>query len=372
MKILIVGAGPAGLSFAALMLEADRSHSITILERNPAERTPGWGITLRDHALSFLRLDPRLATQSLDGRALRYRGELTIDLPNPPGVCLVTFPRAALIAALADACCDRGVHVTFGVDAALLSENDLAGYDLVVASDGAHSAIRHRYAVMFKPAVMQGRNRYAWLGAATPFDKLTILLTDESAPLLAWAYKYTSDRSTFIVECTEQTYERSGLGGRSAHDACAMIDDAFAPVLQGQPVLAGRSIQWQSYRTISCEKLTYRNIVLLGDAAHTTHFSQGFGTMFAFDDALSLQTAFESGRDVAEALATYESMQRPKVAEFQATAAISMQWSERLLESAENRNEALTRELIAARWPHNEVTASPLGRGSRTTRCKLH
>jgi anthraniloyl-CoA monooxygenase len=255
--------------------------------------------------------------------------------------------------------------VTFGVDAASLSESDLASYDLVVASDGAHSAVRHRYAEMFKPAVRQGRNRYAWLGAAMPFHKLTILLTDKSAPLLAWAYQYTSDRSTFIVECTEQTYERSRLGRRSAYDACAMISAAFAPVLQGQPVLAERSIQWQSYRTISCGKLTYRNIVLLGDAAHTTHFSQGFGTMFAFDDALSLRTAFESGSDVAQALATYEAMQRPKIAGFQATAAISMQWSERLLESVENGHEALTRELIAARWPNNAVTAAPLGCGAR-------
>jgi 2-polyprenyl-6-methoxyphenol hydroxylase-like FAD-dependent oxidoreductase len=359
LKILVVGAGPAGLSFGALMSRADQSHSITILERNQAGVSPGWGITLRDHALPFLGLDTRITAQALSGRALWRADELLIDLSYPPDVHLVTCPRATLTAALTDICLGQQVPITYGVDGRSLGEDELATYDLVVAADGARSAIRDRYAVAFKPMVTEGRNRFAWLGCATPFDKLTILLSDGHPALLAWAYKYATDRSTFIVECTEQTYQRLGFGERSPTEVCTLIGSAFDAVLQGQPVLAETSMQWPRYSVISCERLVHRNIALLGDAGHTTHFSQGFGTMFAFDDALTLAMALEDVGSIDEALAGYEATQQEKIKEFQSTAGDSMAWSERLLQGVEVADEALTQELIAARWPNNQVTTSP-------------
>lgn len=357
-----MGAGPAGLAFGALMSATDQSHEITILERTPVEVSPGWGITLRNHALPFLGLNEKVATQALTGRAFWRAGKLLINLPYPSDVHLVTYPRAALTSALGDICIDQDLPVTYGVDAQSLSDDELAAYDLVVAADGAHSPLRQRYAAVFRPTTTEGRNRFTWLGCGFPFDQLTILLSDGHPALLAWAYKYTADRSTFIVECTEQSYQHLGFEEKSAAQTCALIGNSFEVALQGKPVLSETSIPWQRYPVISCERLICRNVVLLGDAGHTTHFSQGFGTMFAFDDAMSLAAALEHAGSVAEALEGYEAMQQKKIAEFQATAGQSMEWSERLLDSVEDEDETLTQELIAARWPNNEFTASPFGR----------
>jgi anthraniloyl-CoA monooxygenase len=366
LKILIIGAGPAGLSFAALMGGARRRHSITVLERQAADTTPGWGITLRDHALPFLGLDSRIVTESLNGRALRRGADLLVDLPNPPDVHLVTFPRATLIAALADVCRSRQVLLRFGVDAHSLSDDDLGGYDVVVAADGARSTIRQRYAHAFKPTIAEGRNWFTWLGSDASFDKLTVLLSEGDPTLLGWAYRYSPDRSTFIVECTEPTYQRMRFSEKPVTETCAAIGRAFKPGLNGRSILAAASIQWQRYPVLSCERLTHQNVVLIGDASHTTHFSQGFGTMFAFDDALGLHNALEHESRVEEALASYQSTQRLKIAQFQSTAGQSMHWSERLLDSAERGDEAATQELIAARWRNNAVTTSPFGRDATT------
>jgi 2-polyprenyl-6-methoxyphenol hydroxylase-like FAD-dependent oxidoreductase len=362
LKILIVGAGPAGLSFGALMSAADSSHSITILERAPAELLPGWGITLRNHALPFLGLNEKIATQSLSGRAFRRAGKLLIDLPYPPDSHLVTYPRGGLTGALADVCRSQGLSVTYEVDAQSLADDELATYDLVVAADGAHSPLRRRYDAAFKPTTIEGKNRFAWLGCDLPFDQLTILLSGGHPALLAWAYKYTAYRSTFIVECTERTYQELELAQKSAAETCGLIESSFETVLEGRPVLSETSISWLHYPVISCERLIYRNMALLGDAGHTTHFSQGFGTMFAFDDALSLAAALEGAANVADALERYEGTQQEKIEEFQSTAGQSMEWSEHLLESVEDDDEAVTQELIEARWPNNQFTTSPLDR----------
>jgi len=359
MKTLIVGAGPAGLSFAALTAAADHCQDITVMERNAEDQTPGWGITLRDHALALLGLEKRVAFQELEGREFWYRAELIVNLPCPHGSALVTMPRTALIKALIDCCRERGVGVRYEVDAASLSDSELATYDLVVAADGASSGLRKRAAGVFKPTVSPGRNRYAWLGAAVPFRKLTILLRDQGVPLLAWAYRYTPDRSTFIVECTERTWE-SNFADHVLRQAGTTITKAFETELAGQAVLAGSSMPWQRHQTISCERLHHRNLVLVGDAAHTTHFSQGFGTMFAFDDAVSLHTALKESASVEQALWAYEAQQRPKIAAFQSIATTSMRWGERLLDRAEDGDAGAVRALIAARWPNNEVMPSPL------------
>jgi anthraniloyl-CoA monooxygenase len=357
MKILVAGAGPAGLSFAALMAESEQSHEILVLERSRSDQAPGFGVTVRDHALSFLGLGDRVPSQTLAGRALWYEGERVVDLPNPPQACLVTLSRASLIEALTAHCRDHHVVILFGEDTGTLSARDLDTYDLVVAADGANSTLRTRFADAFQSTTRPGRHRYAWLGADVPFSKLTVLLRKDA---LAWAYKYTPSQSTFIVECTEGGWKRLDFSKKSPEEAARTLAQVFSVELGGRAVAPPSGAAWCHFPMISSQRLCHRNMVLLGDAAHTTHFSQGFGTMFAFDDAMVLHAALRDCQSVSDALAEYERLQQPKIASFQATSFASMRWAESLLESAEAGRNSVVRDLIAQRWLDNAVTPSPM------------
>lgn len=361
MKVLVVGAGPAGLSIATLLARSGRSHDVTVIERNPAREDPGWGITLRTEALSFLDLDRKLSPQKLEGRACWYRGKVVVDLPYPEGVGNTAIARAALLRALTEGCTAAGARLQFETDGSRLRKSDLDDFDLVVAADGAHSAIRQMYAEVFRPTVAQGRNRYSWLAVEKSFDKLTILLQDGELPLLAWGYKHTDTLSTFIVEVTEETLDRSGLSRLPPDEACKTLGNVFAQELGGASVICHRSVRWQTFPKLSCERLRHRNIVLLGDAAHTTHYSQGYGTAFAFDDASTLSAALESTTNVSDALDQYEAAQQPKIAFLQEKAFGSMRWAESIVEAADSRAEDEIRALIAKRWPNNEVLPAPMG-----------
>ncbi len=359
MKVLIVGAGPAGLSFATLLAQSNPSHDITVLERNPAGEDPGWGVTLRNYALSFVGLDKKLSLQVLKGRACWYRGELAVDLPYPPTDGLATISRTALQKTLVECCVDVGVRISFDTDGSRLSASDLAAYDLVVAADGRNSPIRQLHAEVFRPEITQGRNHYSWLAVEKPFDTLTILLEDGDLPMLAWAYKYTETLSTFVVETTGKTAEGS-LSQLSPSDACKAIGKAFERVLGGARILCPPTIRWQPFPTIACERLQHGNIALIGDAAHTTHFSQGFGTMFAFDDALALHAALTETASVEQGLARYEAVQRPKIANLQELASASMRWSEATVDALALRDEARVGAQIEARWPNNAMPPAPM------------
>jgi 2-polyprenyl-6-methoxyphenol hydroxylase-like FAD-dependent oxidoreductase len=360
MKILVVGAGPAGLSFANLMAEADRAHEITVLERNAAYVRPGFGITLHNDAISFLRLDKAVPFQRLEGRAFRRRGEFIVDLPNPPQAHLVTFSREELINVLIKQCSRLGIRLRYENNVVQLREADLADFDLVVAADGANSAIRRLFEHAFAPTIEYARNRYAWFGVASPVCKLTVMLHDEGGAILGWAYKYTDSLSTLIVECSAAAFDNYNFAALSCRDAVAKVGQIFAREFRDEAVFCGDAVSWSRFPKISCARLFYRNAVLIGDAAHTTHFSQGFGTMFAFDDALALCRALTSTRKIPAALEAYECEQRPKIAEFQQTSFQSMRWSEMLMEAAESGDETRLNLLIASRWPNNEITSSPL------------
>ncbi|MGH9044721.1 MAG: FAD-dependent monooxygenase [Acidimicrobiales bacterium] len=227
-------------------------------------------------------------------------------------------------------------------------------------ADGVHSSTRSRFADAFRPTITEGANRFSWLASDRPFDKLSILLSESSPALLGWAYKYTAERSTFIVECTEEAYRNNDLATLAPTDTCTLLNRIFDPVLHGSHILSEPIIRWSRYPVLNCERLTHGNVVLVGDAGHTTHFSQGFGTMFAFDDALSLAEALNTQDSISGALTLYEETQQHKIGEFQKTAGLSMQWSERLLSAAGIKDGAAVQDLIEARWPNNQVTSSPL------------
>jgi anthraniloyl-CoA monooxygenase len=359
MKILIIGAGPAGLSFAAMAAEADPTHEITLLERNAADARPGFGITLRGDGISWPKLHSINSFQHLEGRSFRYDGNIMVDYPNPPSAHLITVSRAALLTGLTELCLRSGVRVRFQVDAGRLSQTDVDQFDMVVAADGANSVLRTLYQHAFAPLVQHSRNFYGWFGASTALRKLTIMLNDADGVLLAWGYRYTESLSTLIVECSESSMIKLGLAGISPRETSRTIGKVLESDLSGASVDCGNSVRWMKFPQVSCERLRYRNIVLIGDAAHTTHFSQGFGTMFAFDDAQTLCSSLATTRNIPEALELYEASQQPKIIQFQEASSRSMQWSESLIEAAERRNGDKVKELIEARWPKNEAPLCP-------------
>lgn len=358
MKILVIGAGPAGLSAAALLAGANRE--VTVIERRARNESHGWGVTLRNNALSFLDLGDLVQPQALQGRRFIVRGECRVDYPNPPEGFLVTLPRDALVGALAKRCEERGVQLRYGVEAAAFPHQQLKRYDLVVGADGANSALRQRYAQSFAPSVTQGGNYYVWAATRHLFRKLTILLSDRLAPLVGWGYQYDHGLSSFIVECTASTYLHHGGGGLNAPRTQALLQGCFSAMLEGAEVLCVSNTRWSRFPNLRCAKLSVDNIVLVGDAAHTTHFSQGFGTLFAFDDALALSTALNGSSSIADALALYQRTQQPKIEQFQSAAGTSQKWSEQLLVAFEAGNEAQMNALVAARWPTNSAPPAPL------------
>jgi anthraniloyl-CoA monooxygenase len=247
----------------------------------------------------------------------------------------VTVPRALLVTALANRCEQSGIRLQFHSDAARFRPSDFDGFDLVVAADGAHSAVRWLYGQAFGPLVTLSRNFYGWFGANVPLQKLTIMLADTEGVMLAWGYKYTASLSTLIVECSDRTMSKVGLDRMSNSETASTIGNVFARDLGGAIIDCGSSARWMRFPTVTCRRLRHNHIVLIGDAGHTTHFSQGFGTMFAFDDAIALRSAFATTKDVEEALGLYESTQLPKIALFQEIAQRSMKWSETLIEMTE-------------------------------------
>lgn len=360
MKALIVGAGPAGLAFATLLARSDPRHDIRVIERAAAGTDPGWGVTIRNYALDFLGADAHPLMQKLRGRACWYNGDVAVDLPYPPTDGLHTISRADLQASLAAGCAEAGVRIDYSVDARRLTPQDLQGYDLVVVADGRGSAIRTMHADAFAPSIDYGRNRYTWLGTDTPFDTLTILLEDGELPLVGWSYRYTASRSTFIVEASQQTLDSTGLDRMGADEAAAAIARCFARPLNGGRVLHSGSLRWEAFPMLSCARLRRGNIVLLGDAAHTTHFSQGFGTMFAFDDAIALHEAIVGTDSIDAALERYEEQQRPKIESFQALSVDSMRWSESTVAALTAHDGDAVRAQIDLRWPGNQMPPAPM------------
>lgn len=353
MDILVVGAGPAGLAFAIAHAQRSGGPRITVVDRRSLDASTGFGVTLRSGAFESVGLGTLVTGPALEGRALWYRGDQIVDLPNPDAGHLVTVARDELVGALRRRAEALGVTLRFGVEGKVLPLED---YDLVVAADGSSSALRARFAEVFRPTVEDGGNVFAWLGTTRVFRKLSVLLRDDDVPLLAWAYQYAEHRSTLIVEVSADTFARSAIDT----DTASKVEHLLGAELDGHRVLTGPGPRWQRFPNLRCARLVHDNVVLVGDAAHTTHFSQGFGTLFALDDANVLAESIAGSGSLSDALQTYEQTQQPKVEAYQATCTESMRWGESVTRALDARDDATVRQLVRARWPDNTVTPGPL------------
>lgn len=356
LKGLVVGGGPAGLAAAALLARRIPGARIDLVERTARDHSHGYGITLRDYALDLLDLHRLLPPRALTGRRVLWNGAALLHLPPPPvDTLIVPLGRDELIRALITRCLEHGVNLRWGVGGEHLDAAALACYDLVVAADGAGSALRTRHATELGVDMRKGRNHFGWFVGATPFPEMTILMEQHPVPLMAWAYQYDAEHSSFIVEVGDRGHAQLC----AAHDAPAAMAQAVSACFALPAPLRSDGIPWRRFNQVRCSRLHLENLVLIGDAAHTTHFSQGFGTLFAFDDALALVDALNGSDSVGAALETYERMQLPKIRQFQDVAQASQRWSEDLVTALEDGDVAGVRALIAARWGGNSIGPAP-------------
>jgi anthraniloyl-CoA monooxygenase len=331
VRVGIVGAGPAGLYLAILLKRDDPSHQVTIFERNRLEDTFGFGVVFSDETLENVGDADPATNQAMAAAAahwedieIHYRGTVL----RSTGHRFSGLERKALLALLAQRARSLGVEIHWQTEIRDLTDCGLPEADLIVAADGAASQVRERLSDRFEPRLDWRRNRFVWLGTTRPFPAFTFYF--KSSPVGLWrthAYQYAPGRSTFIVEATEETWRASGLDENDEQATVAYLQRLFAEELQGHKLLANRSI-WRRFPTVRNSVWHSGNVVLLGDAAHTAHFSVGSGTKLAMEDAIALATALETQPSVSGALASYEATRRPQVESLQRAAQASLEWFE--------------------------------------------
>lgn len=332
MKIAIVGGGPAGLFFAYLMKKDRPACEVTVFEQNPADATYGWGVVFSDVALGFLReADPAFNARFVqhhercDYMEVIHRG-MHVQLRNNH---FSRTSRIDLLQVLHEACAGVGVELRF--EHRFESVESLSGFDLIVGADGANSAIRTELRDAFRPTFEQRRNRFAWYGTAQLFHPVSLIFRDTPAGVfIAHAYQYSPSLSTFLVETDPGTWRRAGLDRMEDEASRRYCEDVFRPELGANRLLSNRST-WFQATIVSNERWHSKNIVLLGDALRTVHFSLGSGTRMAMQDAIALHRAVQAhGGDLPAAFAAFEAERRPASASFQSAASRSLDWYEQV------------------------------------------
>ncbi|HEU4346673.1 MAG TPA: FAD-dependent monooxygenase [Actinoplanes sp.] len=336
MRIVCAGGGPAGLYFAVLAKLSDPAHEVTVIERNPAGVTYGWGVVFWDDLLDDLyRHDPVSARMIWDAACqwdeyeVRATGKRVRHLPGYG----FSLGRRILLDILARRATELGVQIRYRDEVADLSTYPDA--DLVVACDGGRSRLRDQYAEHHGTAVGVGANKYIWLGTPHVFKTFTFGFEETPAGWIWFhAYPFTDRESTFIAECRPETWAALGFDRLGAEQGSARLEEIFAAHLGGQPLIDHRAevggTGWLNFRRVTNERWDNRRAVLMGDAAHTTHFAIGSGTKLAMQDAMALAEALSSGDDLAVALERYEHRRKSALAPLQRAAKASSEWFERM------------------------------------------
>src|SRR5215217_2106600 len=329
MKIAVIGGGPAGLYFSILMKKLDPRADVTVYERNRADDTFGFGVVFSDATLdnfekydlpSYWRITEEFAYW--DDIAIHFKG--TVHRIGGNGFCGCS--RRSLLLILQERARELGVKLVFGVE--VDDDGPFDGADLVVIADGINSRFRERHAAHFEPEVDLRPNKFAWMGSTRPLDAFTFIFQDtEWGPFIAHAYQYEAGASTWVFETDPQTFERAGLGAMSEAESARLMERIFGWFLDGHPVLTNRSI-WRSFPMIRNERWVRGNMVLIGDAKGSAHFSVGSGTKLAMEDAIALHEALRQEPTIDAALTRYETGRREEVEKTQHAADVSLVWFE--------------------------------------------
>lgn len=331
MKIAVIGAGPAGLYFSLLAKKQDPGHEIRVYEQNPRGATYGWGVVFSDVGLAFLReADPEFFDtfvahhERCDYMQIIHQGTSV----QVHGNHFSRTARLDMLDVLEQACLRAGVHIEH--DCRIDNIEQLAAEaDMVVAADGSNSAVRKQFADQFCPSFERRRNKFAWYGTHQRFHPVSLIFREtEHGIFIAHSYQYSATLSTFLVEVDPDTWHRAGLDVASEEQSRRYCAEVFRADLGANELLTNRSL-WFEANIVRNENWSYRNIVLLGDALRTVHFSLGSGTRMAMQDAIALNEGLRQyPGDVQAAFGVFESRRRQASSNFQHAAARSLDWYE--------------------------------------------
>ena len=336
MKIACLGGGPAGLYSAISIKLRDRAHDVTVFERNRPDDTFGWGVVFSNETFDNIAANDPASAQAIrerfaywDDIAVHYRGQRIVST----GHGFSGIARKTLLLLLQERARELGADLRFQNEVA--SAGALAkDYDLVIAADGLNSKTRNEFSHAFKPAVETRKNKFVWLGTRQKFDDAFTFIFEETEHGWVWAhaYQFDADTATFIVECSETTWRSFGFETMSQDESCRTCERIFAKYLGGHRLMSNaahvRGSAWLNFPRVLCETWSHDNIVLMGDAAATAHFSVGSGTKLAMESAIAMADFLQSEPNLASAFAKYEDARRTEVLRLQSAARNSLEWFE--------------------------------------------
>lgn len=336
MDVAVLGGGPAGLYFAISMKLRDPGHRITVIERNRPDDTFGWGVVLSDETLDNLAANDPVSAAAIrehfaywDDIAVVHKGVRTLSTGH--GFCGIG--RKQLLLLLQARALELGVEIRFETEAEP-TQTYMDKYDLVVAADGLNSRTRTEFADHFQPNIDVRKCKFVWLGTHQKFDDAFTFIFEKTEHGWVWAhaYQFDADTATFIVECTEDTWAAFGFGDMTKEESIATCERIFVKHLGGHPLMSNaahvRGSAWINFPRVLCERWSYKNVALLGDAAATAHFSIGSGSKLAMESAVALADYIHSEPTLAAAFQKYEDARRVEVLRLQSAARNSMEWFE--------------------------------------------
>ena len=366
MKVNVIGGGPAGLYFAILIKKAWPNTRLTVFERNRPDDTFGFGVVFSDETLDNFEAFDRESYRAIIGHfaywddiEIHFRG--TTHRIGGNGFCGCS--RTTLLKILGRRARSLGVDIRYQSEVSPLKPA-IRDADLVVGADGINSRVRETFAERFKPSIELRPNHFTWMGSTRPFDAFTFFFRETQWGIfIAHCYQYQPGRSTWVIETDPETFARAGLGDLGEEESARFLEGVFAEELKGHKLITNRSL-WRNFPTIRCEHWTADNIVLLGDAKATAHFSIGSGTKLAMEDAIALFQSFRAagGRNVKAALEHFERARREEVEKTQHSADVSLVWFEhvkrfwsmdptRFAFGLMTRSKAITYDNLALRAP---------------------
>ena len=337
MKVMCLGGGPAGLYFAISMKLRDPSHDITVLERNKANDTFGWGVVLSDDALERMQKNDPISTQTIrdhfaywDDIAVEHNGVRTVS----GGHGFAGIGRKQMLIDLQARATELGVNMVFETEFKT-AEEYRKDYDLVVAADGINSRVRAEYKDIFEPDIDTRLCKFIWLGTHQKFDDAFTFIFEKTDHGWMWAhvYQFDDNTATFIVECLQDTWDAWGFADMTKEEIVKTCRQVFAKYLGGHDLMSNAahlrgSAVWMNFPRVICGKWYHENVVLMGDAAATGHFSIGSGTRLAFDSAIALADYLHSEPTLEQAFSRYQAERRLEVLRLQSAARNSLEWFE--------------------------------------------